>query len=303
MFRYALLTGIIASASAAVPAGAQQGAAASVIRIVSVDGQPMRVRVSGLENRTTGRPVVVFEAGAGNSLNAWDSVFSQLVGAAPLVAYDRSGLGESAWDGETPAPRHVTAKLRRLLGIVGAQPPYVLVGHSWGGSLMRYFAGYYPHETAGIVYVDPGPIVTQSIAEELAPFEEIGAGRAGYDAFWSGYAALMERASPAARAEFNVYRGLMRREVQDRELNEPPVVPAVIIVAAKPYPALPGLPFDPQKHFAADLHHRLEMLRQWVLDSDFGTMVVTNHSTHAVPREDPDVVVWAVWRVLATIAR
>jgi pimeloyl-ACP methyl ester carboxylesterase len=302
-FRYGLTIGFVASVGVALPVGAQQGAGKPTVRTVSVDGHPMRVRVSGLENRLMGRPIVVFEAGATNTLNAWDSVFSRLVGASPLVAYDRSGLGGSAWDGETPTPRHVADKLRRLLSVVGADPPYVLVGHSWGGSLMRYFAGYYPDETVGIVYVDPAPLVTQSVTEELAPFVAIGAGRAGYEAFWSAYAGLMERASPAARAEFNVYRGLMQREVQDRDLRDVPVVPTVVIVAAKPYPALPGLPFDPQKHFAADLRHRIEVLQKWGLGSAYGTIVITNHSTHAVPREDPDVVVWAVKRVLGAIAR
>jgi pimeloyl-ACP methyl ester carboxylesterase len=252
-------------------------------------------------SREAGQAIVVFEAGATSSLEAWRSVVHQFAGTTPFIAYDCSGLGESTWDEQTPAPKHVSDRLRRLLREIGADPPYLLVGHSWGGGLMRSFAGYYPDDVAGIVYVDPGPIVTQSVEDELAPFEAIGAGRAEYEAFWSGYESVIARSSPAVRAEFEVYRNLMRRDVAERNLRPPPDVPVVVIVAAKPYPPLPGLPFDAQRHFRADLRHRLAQLQDWALASRHGTIVVTNHASHAVPRDDPDLIVWAVQRVLTAI--
>jgi len=284
-----------------VTAVAQQPSSAASAQMVVVDGHAMRVQLSGLDSRKQGTPVVVFEAGATQSLEVWRGVLPQVAAIAPVVAYDRAGLGRSEWDNETPTPRHVSNRLRRLLQQIGAPPPYVLVGFSWGGALARYFAGYNPNDVAGVVYVDPGPIVTQSLADERAPFDAIGAGRAGYDAFWSSYAALIERASPAARAEFRVFRGLMERDVADRDLPPVPDVPVVVVVAAKPYPPPPGLPYDPQAQFQADLRHRVRMLQEWALASPRGTLVVSNHTTHAVPREDPDLIVWAVKRVLSAI--
>lgn len=290
-------------AASAAPATAQQRADSASTKSIVIDGRRVRVQVAGLERRTRGSPIVVFEAGATNSLDAWRAVVPKVAAVAPVVAYDRAGLGQSAWDSVTPTPRHVATRLRRMLKEVGAEPPYVLVGHSWGASLMRFYAGYHPGEVAGLVYADPGPIITQSVADEIAPFDSIGAGRAGYTAFWSSYAAIIERASPAARAEFTVYRGLTEREVADRDLAPAPNVPVVMLIAAKPFPSPLQLPYDAQAHFEADLRHRIRMLQEWALGAPKGTVVVTNHTSHAIPREDPDLIVWAVKRVIDAIPR
>ena len=280
-------------------AAAQQQAAPVQTRFVTLDGHRVRVQVAGLDSRKAETPVIVFESGAMNSLDAWGSIPAQLAASAPVVAYDRAGLGQSDWDGKTPTPRHLTDRLRRVLAEVGASPPYILVGWSWGGSLARYFAGYHPGDVAGLVYVDPGPLITQSPADELAPFNAIGAGRAGYEAFWSAYAAFVQRASPAARAEFDVYRGLMQRDLSDRDLRPAPAVPVVVIVAAKPTLVPLELPYDAATHAQADIRHRIRVLQEWALASPRGTLVLSNTATHAVARDDPDLIVWAVRRILS----
>jgi pimeloyl-ACP methyl ester carboxylesterase len=272
--------------------------------MVDVDGHAVRVQAIGLDRRRPGSPIVVFEAGAATGLDVWSSVLPNVASLAPVVAYDRAGLGLSDWDNEPPTPRHVSNRLRRLLERLGAKPPYVLVGYSWGGNLARYFAGYHPGDIAGLVFVDPGPIVTQSLAERIAPFDAIGAGRAGFDAYWSRLGALFERAPPAVRAEVDVFRGLVQLDSAELDLGRIPDVPVVVIIAAKylPLPML-QLPFDARAHFEADVRHRIKLLQEWALASPRGTLVVSNHSTHAVPREDPELIVWAIRRVLAAAAK
>ena len=270
-------------------------------QMVDIDGHAVHVRHSGLKERIKGSPLIVFEAGATNSADVWKNVMPNVAHFAPVLAYDRAGLGQSAWDNKTPTPRHVSERLHQLLKNVGAEPPYLLVGYSWGGALVRYFAGYYPGEIAGIVYVDPSPIITQSFAEELAPYDSVGAGRAGYDALWNGFTAVFKNASPAVSEEFKVMRGLMEQDVKDRDLRPVPDVPVVVLVAAKPYPPFMQLPYDQQKHFKIDVRHRVRKLQDWALESKQGTLVVSNHSTHAIPREDYDLIIWAINRVLTLV--
>jgi len=300
--RATLSFAVIVFSTPAVPVFGQQPNAPAGTRMVAVDGHAVRVQMLGFESRKTpGTPVVVFEAGGTNSLDAWGQIPQRLSLTVPVVAYDRAGLGQSAWDGVTPTPQHVTKRLHSLLGVIGVAPPYVLVGFSWGGALMRYFAGYYPSEVAGVVFVDPGPIVTQSLAEALAPFNAVGGGRAGYDAYWSAFAGVLQRSSPGVRAEFDVYSRLLEREPAERDLRPMPNVPVVVLIAAKylDLSQVIKVPFDQRAQFEADVRHRIKQLQEWALASPSGTLVVTNQSTHTIPREDPDLIVWGIERVLS----
>ena len=50
--------------------------------------------------------------------------------------------------------RSEVSDLEQLLGRAGLEPPYVLVGHSYGGLLARLFASAHPDQVAGVVFVD-----------------------------------------------------------------------------------------------------------------------------------------------------
>jgi pimeloyl-ACP methyl ester carboxylesterase len=279
----------------------QEDPALPGVRMIELDGRAVRVQTTGLQNRRAGAPVIVFEAGASNSLEIWGGIFPQVAAMAPVVAYDRAGLGRSEWDGTNPTPRHVADRLRRVLQQIGAVPPYVLVGFSWGGMLARYFAGYYPADVVGLVLVDPSPMVTESLVDNLSPFEEIGAGRAGFDAYWSSFSVLMAKASPAVRAEHQVLRGLLEMDLAARDPRPVRAVPMAVVVAAKYFAVPLTVPFDLQQHFQADLRYRLRVVSEWVLTSPHGTLVMANNTTHMIPREDPALIVSAVQRVLGAL--
>ena len=76
----------------AATSGARAQDTAPDTQMVSVDGREMRVAVSRLEERTPGQPVVVLEAGAGETgIETWTPVFDALARVAPVLAYDRRG--------------------------------------------------------------------------------------------------------------------------------------------------------------------------------------------------------------------
>jgi len=72
-----------------------------------------------------------------------------------VVSYDRAGLG---WSDLRPMPRtadRLVEELHTLLKRAAIPPPYILVGHSFGGLTMPLFAARFSDEVAGMVLVDP----------------------------------------------------------------------------------------------------------------------------------------------------
>ncbi|MGE7436401.1 alpha/beta fold hydrolase [Kitasatospora sp. NPDC001175] len=99
-------------------------------------------------------PTVVLESGLANPATVWSWVLQQLREDTRAVAYDRPGIGWSA-AGRTRLdgaryPEHLLEVLHRA----SARAPFVLVGHSVGGLLIRIFAEQHPELTAGLVFVD-----------------------------------------------------------------------------------------------------------------------------------------------------
>jgi pimeloyl-ACP methyl ester carboxylesterase len=102
----------------------------------------------------SGSPAVVLEAGAGANTRSWEAVQPAVGRETRTCAYDRAGTGSSVAPPGVRDARDEMADLRRLLARARVKPPYVLVGHSYGGVLARMFARRYPSETAGLVLID-----------------------------------------------------------------------------------------------------------------------------------------------------
>ena len=101
-----------------------------------------------------GAPTVVLDAGAGAFSTAWSAV-QQALPAIRTCAYDRAGWG---WSEPGPGPRTITQEvfeLHTLLRAAAVSGPYVLVGHSYGGLLVRRYAALHGSDVVGMVLVDP----------------------------------------------------------------------------------------------------------------------------------------------------
>ena len=118
-------------------------------RIVNFDEYQIHIKETG-----KGKPTVIIEAGLGSGYDAYDTLQTTISPLTKVVSYDRPGLGESS---KSPNPRtlpNYTNELRLLLQKEDIDPPYILVGHSLGGLIMRYYAHKYPDDVVGLVFID-----------------------------------------------------------------------------------------------------------------------------------------------------
>ena len=119
---------------------------------VEVNGYELHLHVMGADQAG---PTVILDSGAGAFSPSWAWVQPEVARFAPVVAYDRPGLG---WSEAPPEPLDAATlidDLRTALQERGLEGPYVLVGHSTGSLFVRTFTKLYPDEVAGMVLVDP----------------------------------------------------------------------------------------------------------------------------------------------------
>ncbi len=117
------------------------------------------VRVSGCElhvwEQGTGAPAVVFESGIAASSLSWAYVQTELAQSLRTISYDRAGLGWSKLPRTPYALELLVRHLEDVLAKTRIDGPYILVGHSFGGLLVRAFAAAHPQNVKGLVLVDP----------------------------------------------------------------------------------------------------------------------------------------------------
>lgn len=103
----------------------------------------------------SGEPTVVFESGIGATNLNWRHIQDSVAQFTGTASYDRGGLGWSSPCRTARTPSNIAAELRKMLESGGIKPPYILVGHSFGGLVMRRYALDYPQGVAGLVLLDP----------------------------------------------------------------------------------------------------------------------------------------------------
>lgn len=118
-------------------------------KLYTVNGERMHLYCSG-----AGSPTLVLESGRGDDFLGWGKVQPALSRATRVCSYDRAGFG---WSAPQPGLRdaaHIASQLHELLQQAAIEGPLVLMGHSAGGIYIRAYATRYPHDVAGLVFVD-----------------------------------------------------------------------------------------------------------------------------------------------------
>ncbi len=312
-FRIWALAGLLAAVLAIITA--PDGAAARKSRLSAASpaqgnfpgqitigpGRKLYLRCAG-----RGAPTVVLESGIHDSSDPWtltattppvlpsQSVFSGVARYTHVCMYDRPGTirytnPPTLTIRSTPVkmPRtlpSMVADLHALLTRARVPGPYLLVGHSYGGMIVRLFASTYPSQTAGLVLVDT---FSQNIKTLFGP------------RLWPRYVKLLN--SPGTPLEnqpgwetFNVDETIRAIE-RARPL---PRVPLAVISKTEPFATAPSAP--------KAITTRLEKVWPAVQQSLVALEPQTPHvfatgSDHYVQVHDPDLTISIIQLILERV--
>lgn len=154
-------------------AAQQESAPAPLGKLVDIDSYRIHLNCTG-----KGQPTVLLSPGAGDFSFDWFLVQQEIGKFIRVCSYDRAG---SAWSDPGPQPltmKQESFELYTALEHAGERGPYVLVGQSLGGLVMRVFADRYPKDTAGMVLVDAtSPDTILSLNGKLVRMRELAQSR------------------------------------------------------------------------------------------------------------------------------
>ncbi|KAL4916740.1 Alpha/Beta hydrolase protein [Aspergillus aurantiobrunneus] len=122
--------------------------------LISIGSHSLSASISG-PSPSSG-PLVVFCPGAADVASSYVAVERLLRPSAPVLLYDRSGLGRSQKSplGSGSSAVKAAGELKLLLRALGVTAPVILVGHSYGGVVAREFLHLFPADVAGMVLCD-----------------------------------------------------------------------------------------------------------------------------------------------------
>jgi pimeloyl-ACP methyl ester carboxylesterase len=287
------------------PNAAHAAAGADFAGLVEIGGG----RKIYLECRGLGSPTVVLVGGLRASADDWSiadksvsAVFPEGATFTRVCAYDRPGtpVGDKP-SRSSPVPQPTTAAdavadLHALLQVAGSAGPYVLVGHSYGGLIVRLYASTYPGEVPGLVLVDA---LSEGLQDAETPEQ------------WPIQRRLIEG---DVQESLILYPALERIDV-DRSFDQvraaPPLrpLPLVVLSADRPWgPQIPSmiaagtLPADtpPDFGYVTDAAQKTAQQRLAQLVPNAKHITNTN-SGHEIHKEQPHLVIDAIREVVEAV--
>lgn len=277
--------------------------------MVSVGDHRLRIDCAG-----SGGPTVILENGLGDILPEWQQVQAEIAKFARVCVYDRAGYGGSD---AGPMPRtaaQIVTELHGLLQNSGEKPPFVLVGYSFGGYIVRVFTGRYTNEVSGVVLIDAPqedeygmfpPGLQKFSAALLQHYQEqartapwfVGLGIARLKLRREGgigsydYLLLQSKYLKARASE------LQNMQVSAEEAQSAGLMgdkPLIVLTAGKTLgrTAMPGMSEQDSAQFEQLWIHDLQVRLAHL--STRGRQIVVPDATHGIVQERPDAIIDAV---------
>jgi pimeloyl-ACP methyl ester carboxylesterase len=236
-----------------------------------------------------GQPCIVLVSGIWGPLDAWDPVFPQLVRLSTTLRYSRPGLGLSTFTGTDKRTfDDVVRELDELLEKLQIPKPFILVGHSYGGLIVRAYAGSHPDQVAGLLLVDSTFENYLPVLEKIEP-----QAREIEMKFWEKWMQELPVDSAARLYVEALFALWDKRSLWNDQAASK--IPTVVLTSVKLDPD------DVLRNTKQLMQARYDAQHRWLNTLAWGMHVSTPISGHSIQFEEPSLVVQATNMLLTVI--
>jgi len=272
-------------------------------QLVDVGGHSLHINCTG-----TGSPTVVIEAGLGDWSTTWGAVVQPEVAKTTRVCtYDRAGLG---WSEAAPVPADAAQyakELHTLLQNANVPRPYVMVGHSLGGFIVRVFAHDYASEVSGVVLVDsmnpqqvtqaPKDVQSQSNSQSQPFSFQALLARFGVARLLVKLPGIAPSVGPNQEAYYPLYIRPQSLQATDNEYQALPIS-AAQAAAVKSFGDLPLIVLTARLN---DIPGWPELQNELIQLSSSSEHLFAENSGHNVQADEPDAAVAAILKMVELV--
>jgi len=102
-------------------------------------------------------PSIIVQSGFNGygSEGEWGAVIEQISHKNRICIYDRAHMGKSDKLLKANTINDTSKQLQTLLKNIDINPPYIMIGHSYGSYPVRAYNHLYPEDVVGILLIDP----------------------------------------------------------------------------------------------------------------------------------------------------
>ena len=221
-----------------------------------------------------GKPTVIFESGLGDNSNTWSLIQEIVSKTTTTISYDRLGLGFSSSTKNPRTIENLVLELNQFLTTNNIEEPYILVGHSIGGLIIRKYQHDYPEKIAGLILVDP----TDEFFHERS-YAIIG--KQASDSIKDMLNYHYSGAPPSVQSEYTEVDNTCKKM---QEIAPPTTLPVTFLVSYQPSDFLNEV----------NLKIRKELVVEWSVKASQTKVISTIKSGHYIHQNEPFLVIDAI---------
>lgn len=242
-----------------------------------------------------GEPTVVFLTGKGRPQTDFKKVYNKLKKTNHIFSYDRAGLGKSEiFRGERRVDT-MAWELHEVLSKAKIKPPYILVGHSLGSSVMRCFNNMYPNIVAGMIFIEPAHEFEFKYGMEIRNDSD----KVVFRDDFKGYL-KMPRQTKAQIAEgkecfdFDT-TGFSTNQKILKGLKAPSNIPVTLVISM--------VPDVENNYIEKEMKYKLDYFENWKTINPLTKIVTTTKSGYFIQKDEPELILDQIYEMLSKIKK